>query len=154
MDLFCANSALRGIGAGAKTLSVQFTPRQLPAAPRNLFFVNGVAARIEFKESLNQWTISDAGSNVTAVSQASRTSYVLGKYNWTFEGDSKCAEKEYLLKLTGCFEGQFTCSDGECISMEGRCDHVFNCRDRSRQNQNVKLPKLFSKGLTRSPANC
>ena len=35
------------------------------------------------------------------------------------------------MKLTGCFEGQFTCSDGECISMERRCDHVFNCRDRS-----------------------
>ena len=125
----CANSALRGVGS-AKALSVHFTPRQLPASPRYPFFVNGVAARIEFSESSNQWTLLDAGSNVTARSKAGRTSYALGKYNWTFEGDSKCEANEYLLKITGCFEGQFTCSDGECISMEGRCDHTFDCRDR------------------------
>ena len=130
MDLLCPNSALRGSGA-AKTVSVHYTPRQSAADPRNLFFVNGLAARIQFSESLNQCTISDVGSNVTGVSEASRTTYVLGKYNWTFEGESKCAAKDYLLKLTGCFEGEFTCSDGECISMDGRCDHVFNCRDRS-----------------------
>ena len=101
---------------------------------KNVFFftpfLNGLAAHIQFSESLNQWMISDVGSNVTAVSQASRTSSVLGKYNWTFKGESKCAAKDYLLKLTGCFEVEFTCSDGECIGMDRRCDHVFNCRDR------------------------
>ena len=129
LHLFCPNSALRRSGT-SKDLSVRFTPRQLAADPGNLFFVSGVAARIEFSDSLDQWQLSDAGSNVTARSSASRSSYVLGKYNWTFQGDSRCPATEYLLKLTGCLEGQFTCSDGECISMEGRCNHVFDCRDR------------------------
>ena len=129
---FCPNSAFRGVGT-SKDLSLRYVPRQTPSNPDNLFFVNGLGARIEFEESLYQWTLSFAGCNVTAKSQASKSSYVLGKYNWTFEGDSKCPEKEYLLKLTGCFEGQFTCSDGECISMEGRCDHVFHCRDRCKK---------------------
>ena len=74
--LFCPNSALRRSGT-SKDLSVRFTPRQLAADPGNLFFVSGVAARIEFSDSLDQWQLSDAGSNVTARSSASRSSCFL-----------------------------------------------------------------------------
>ena len=37
-----------------------------------------------------------------------------------------------MLKLTGCNpEGEFTCDDGQCIKMEGRCNQVTDCRDES-----------------------
>ena len=70
--------------------------------------------------------------------EASDNSFALGKYNWTIEGDQKdCNEgKPYsrLLKLTGCLEGEFTCSDGQCVNMEQRCDQISHCRDESDEN--------------------
>ena len=35
------------------------------------------------------------------------------------------------LKLSGCREGEFTCWDGQCVTMEQRCDTVSHCRDGS-----------------------
>ena len=80
---------------------------------------------------MDKWTINDAGSNFTAKSQASRNSFVLGKHNWNISGDPKCPGLEFALKLTACDEKEeFTCHDGRCISMDGRCDNVFDCEDR------------------------
>ena len=33
--------------------------------------------------------------------------------------------------MTGCKEEDFTCYDGQCVSMTKRCDQVPNCRDDS-----------------------
>ena len=35
------------------------------------------------------------------------------------------------LKLSGCADDEFTCSDGQCINMNSRCDQIINCRDES-----------------------
>ena len=35
------------------------------------------------------------------------------------------------LKLTGCAEDDFTCADGQCISIENRCDQIVDCRDET-----------------------
>ena len=35
------------------------------------------------------------------------------------------------LKLTGCEEDEFTCSDGQCIDISQRCDQIEDCRDES-----------------------
>ena len=35
------------------------------------------------------------------------------------------------LTLTGCKDGQFTCRDGQCVTMEQRCDQLVHCRDKS-----------------------
>ena len=87
--------------------------------------------------------LTDAISDVTAVSQASKLSYVLGKHKWTISNDDyECNEgKPYttMLKLTGCKEeSEFTCNGGQCIKMERRCDQVTgkepNCRDKSDEN--------------------
>ena len=126
----CGASILRGSGSD-RGLGIHFTPHQSSSDPRNLFFVSRRGILVEFSKTTEMWTISDAGSNFTAVTHASKSSYVLGKHTWTFFGDSKCTENEYALKLTSCsYSTQFTCNDGTCISMDGRCDHVTNCRDR------------------------
>ena len=51
-------------------------------------------------------------------------------------GDSDCKinGKDYNghLKLTGCnATGQFTCDDGQCVTMNQRCNQLPDCRDRS-----------------------
>merc|ERR1712012_1483954 len=61
---------------------------------------------------------------------------------WTISNDAfECNEGQTystMLKLTGCAEDEFTCSDGQCIKMERRCDQVTgkapNCRDKSDEN--------------------
>ena len=60
----------------------------------------------------------------------------MGKHNWTIENDThSCSKgKPYTaeLKLTGCSEKeQFTCDNGECVSMDQRCDQEPNCRDKT-----------------------
>ena len=58
--------------------------------------------------------------NTTAITEASLESYVLGTHKWQIKDDNtECSKKGQpytrLLKLTGCREGEFTCSDGQCI---------------------------------------
>ena len=74
------------------------------------------------------WTIKDSVYNLTAVTTSAKDGYALGKQEWTIEGDHiNCHKGETyttFLKLTGCREGEFTCDDGTCVSMEQRCDQL------------------------------
>ena len=84
--------------------------------------------------------LTHATSDVTAVSRATKESYLLGKHEWTISNDvHKCGKgKPYttMLKLTGCKEeGEFTCDNGQCIEMEERCNQVPDCRDESDERQ-------------------
>ena len=96
--------------------------------------------------------LTDAKSAVTAVSNASRLSYVLGKHNWTISNDVYECGMNYTteLKLTGCNpEGQFTCDDGQCIKMESRCDQVPDCRDETDEDgcQLILLKNSYNKDI-------
>ena len=98
----------------------------------------------------------------TGTSESSYNSYVLGKHTWTIEGDShECSKgKPYTraLKLTGCEEGEFTCSDGQCVAMHYRCDQVVQCRDQSdeekceilaiKKSYNRKVPPITTVSST------
>ena len=58
----------------------------------------------------------------------------MGLHNWQINGDQYCNQGQpytALLKLTACKEGQFTCNDGFCISMDKRCDQRSDCVDSS-----------------------
>ena len=77
---------------------------------------------IEYEESELAWTLRvfAASSNTTARSESPLSSFVLGTHEWRIEKDNlDCSPKgepyTRLLKLTGCREGEFTCSDGQCI---------------------------------------
>ncbi|XP_059089598.1 uncharacterized protein LOC131885543 [Tigriopus californicus] len=60
--------------------------------------------------------------------------YPLGKRSWYFVNES-CLHNRFQirrLKLTTCeAESQFTCDDGTCISIMGRCDQKRDCDDFS-----------------------
>ena len=156
---------LRGLcGGGDSPIDNIFTPVQLPGDPNNMILLGHEHTRIEFSEKTNQWSLTDAKSTVTAISRATKVSYVLGKNTWEVINDAyKCHKGQPYttqLKLTGCNQdGEFTCNDGQCVRMEERCDQLANCRDESdedncqllvlKQNYNKKVPPI----TTVSPTN-
>ena len=101
----------------------------------SLTFVSMRGTSFEYDTDRRGWKLIVPNSNVTGSSKAAHHTYALGKHNWTITGDHGCSSKseEYTteLKLSGCKEGNFTCNDGQCVSMEKRCDQLPDCRDYS-----------------------
>ena len=129
----CKNS---GLTSPDDTLGTQYTPKQLAGSPKDVFLVGGFSTQIHYNDSSEQWVITDAASRVRAESRASRASYALGKHEWTITNDvfscSKGVSYSTHLKLSGCNPlGEFTCSDGQCVTMKQRCDQLPDCRDES-----------------------
>ena len=150
---------LRGV-CRQNSLDTLYTPKQLPDSPNQLLLLGQLHTSIQYNDSSGQWTLTDAESSVNAVSRASWLSYTLGKHTWTVTGDVfKCHEGqpyETLLKMSGCIEGEFTCDDGQCVTMQQRCNQIPNCRDKSDEvdckllilenNYNKKVPPIISTG--------
>ena len=115
--------------------------------------LGGLKTSIIFDARRGKWTLEDKESNLSAISMAPFESYTLGRHNWTIRGDKGCSEEgeEYTteLKMSGCLEGNFTCNDGQCVSMELRCDQIPDCRDKSdEENCNiVVLEKSYNKNV-------
>ena len=95
----------------------------------------GHSTSIKYDANQMLWLMNVVHSNVTGTSIASHKSFTLGKSKWTIIGDRGCDKEsdsyKVELKMTGCKEGNFTCHDGQCVSMTERCDQVPNCRDHS-----------------------
>ena len=135
----------------------RFVPKQLPDNPGNMIILGDWSTRIEYNDTTSQWILTDGRTDVTAISRATKLSYLLGKHKWTISNDGfECNEgKPYttMLKLTGCAEDEFTCNDGQCVKMERRCDQVTgkapNCRDKSDENgcQLLVLENSYNKNI-------
>ena len=126
---------LRGLCYSSLIFDTLFCPKQLPDNPGNMIILGQQSTRIEYNGTTSQWILTDAKSDVTGMSRATKLSYLLGKHEWTISYDDyHCGKgKPYttFLKLTGCADDEFTCDDGQCVKMERRCDQVTNCRDES-----------------------
>ena len=120
-------------------LDQTYLPQNSPLDGETTFYGNRKSVARFMKEDF-EWRIETNVYNTTAVSKEISGRFMLGKQNWTVEGDSKMCHggKEYniQLKLTSCNQtaGEFTCDDGQCIEMEERCDQVPDCRDESDEN--------------------
>ena len=135
--------------------------RQLQEGGANVFLVGLKHSRIDYNKAGEKWVLTDAKSSVVAEARAAgEMSYVLGKHEWIFTGDEyKCHGGETyttILKLTGCNLDEFTCNDGQCVSMELRCNQLTNCRDESdemdckllilKNTYNKKVPPIIATG--------
>ena len=98
-----------------------YLPQNSPLDGETTFYGNAKTIA-SFLRDDNQWKMESKFYNTTALSKAISGRFMLGKQNWTIEGDSKrCSDgKPYTaeLKLTSCKEGEFTCDDGQCVRME------------------------------------
>ena len=129
-----------------------FTPKQL--APQDVFLLGQFNSEIRYNLTSKLWVLTQTTSNVTAVTKADKKSHALGKYEWTVTDDNpECEEgKPYkiLFKLTGCDEkSEFTCNNGQCISLVQRCDQMPNCRDKSDEKgcQLMELEDGYNKNI-------
>ena len=97
----------------------------------------GLKTTIEHDKKSGLWKLSVVEFNVTGTSKTTQASFTLGRHNWTISGDKGCNKDtdtdsyKTELKMSGCEEDQFTCNDGQCISMDERCDQLPHCRDKS-----------------------
>ena len=95
---------------------------------------------IEYDKDKSKWNLSVVGHETVGLSLADEASSLIGKHLFTLEHDNKKCSKggepySRYLKLTGCLEEEFTCHDGQCISMRGRCNQVIDCRDKSDESE-------------------
>ena len=154
---------LRGFCPGTSLEISKYTPFQLLINPTEVIMVGQGSSLIAHDSFLHQWIISSYSvGSVEARTDASHYTYALGKHNWTIINDTeKCSGKESSytieMKLTGCNKSQFTCDDGQCVSMEERCNQLPNCRDESdesgceililKQGYKKRVPPITSAGL-------
>ena len=144
---------LRGLCSNWVVLDTLFQPRNHLSDFTKLSFV-GMKASISFDNNLQVWAMTDTVNNLTGISKASYASFTLGRHNWTIKGDTLCTGgtgSEYTteLKMSGCLKGNFTCDDGQCVSMEQRCDQLPDCRDKSdeRNCKILVLEKDYNKNV-------
>jgi hypothetical protein len=110
-----------------------------------LVFVGMVATMVYYDLVTEVWTINGTWGksygtkdDIWGTSGSPQESYILGKHRWNITNEmAGCTgNKTWLghLKLTSCDDNHFTCDDGECITMEERCDQVTDCRDESDED--------------------
>ena len=152
---------IRGLCTGSK-IDTHFT---LQNVKQSVVFLGLTGTEIKFDPTSTnpKWTLNVNIQNTTGFTTDEEMSFILGRHTWSIEGDSvKCSNGEPYsrqLKMSGCkTTGEFTCDDGQCITMEQRCDQVSNCKDQSdevgckllvlNKNYRKKVPPF-----TTSPTN-
>ena len=133
-----------------------YWPQHLPASFDKVYFVSWGSdfSRIDYNMTSSQWILSSKGSQTSAVSLADKETYLVGNHNWTVSNDDQRCNLEKgkdrmmnystELKLTSCEQGllgqmypqdgedgEFTCNNGQCVSMTKRCDQLPDCDDGS-----------------------
>ena len=102
----------------------------LVVVENNLVF-KGVTGT-EIKYSGSGWNVTVNLKVTRGFTLAEENSNAVGKHTWSISKDpTRCVTLATDLKMTGCSEGEFTCSDGNCVGMEERCDQVLDCDDKS-----------------------
>ena len=102
---------------------------------------NDIFSFLKIPKAEKKWVLHVIDPKVTGTSTAPFTSFTLGKHNWTIRGDEGCSSKDSYnteLKMSGCAERNFTCDDGQCVSMDMRCNQFPECRDKSDE-KNCKI---------------
>ena len=67
-------------------------------------------------------------------SKSLESSFLLGVNEFDFstviEDPCSSSSKSMIrrVKITACGSGQFTCDDGQCVTMDERCNQISNCR--------------------------
>ena len=127
---------MRGLCQGSK-IDTHYTLKHLNGT---VVFMGLKGTVIRFQPIVLKWTLNVNLETTMGLSTAEEDSFIMGKQEWTIEGDStQCNRGQPYtsqLKMSGCnTDGEFTCDDGQCVSMEQRCDQLPDCRDKSDERR-------------------
>ena len=81
---------------------------------------------------------------------AKQTTFVLGRHDWSMDDDLVSKGKSSQLKMSRCnTDGEFTCNDGQCVTMTQRCDQIPHCKDKTDEEkcQILITGKGYNKGV-------
>ena len=98
--------------------------------------MSGMTARIDATPD-GKFEMTLTNHNATAYSWSERQTFVLGLHRWTVQSDHRTCHPADGSPVTtqwifsACKDGQYTCNDGHCISMEQRCNQLTDCADKS-----------------------
>ena len=111
---------LRGLCPYSNIDSIYIVRNKQRSGKVNLLGFKSTVIEYDLPNHVWRLRVSGVDPNTKALSNAPMSSYVLGTHEWLIESDNiECNQegKAYRakLKLTGCREGEFTCSDGQCI---------------------------------------
>ena len=91
---------------------------------------------ISYNYTMLAWQIIDViDTKITASFESGFESMALGTNTWEITNDLLCQKGTISssLSLSACSDNQFTCGDGLCIDLEGRCDGVADCKDLTHE---------------------
>ena len=102
----------------------------------SVLYVGHFSSVLYFDREQEQWEWYDQMDNGSyASSKSLSNTMLLGRHVFDFSTvkDDPCSSeaegaKLRVVKITGCGAGQFTCNDGQCVSIDNRCDQISNCR--------------------------
>ena len=124
---------LRGLCKGSK-IDTHYTMKSINGSVVFLG-LTGTEIRFVTTSTIPSWKLSVNQMNTTSSTPAEESSFILGRYTWSVSFDSaQCfggGSYSTDLKMSGCRGGEFTCSNGDCVSMEDRCDQVSDCPDKT-----------------------
>ena len=105
----------------------------------NVLYVGHFSSVLYFDREKEQWEWYDQMDNSSyASSKSLSNTMLLGRHIFDFSTvkDDPCSSesggsKLRPVKITGCGDAEFTCNDGQCVSIDNRCDQISNCRSVS-----------------------
>ena len=116
------------------------TPKEI--GKRNTF-VGSVGWIMVYDEEEEVWKIRNKLHPDKTLTMKVNKRLPVGRFRWEI-GNSTCNEgvtEIRTLQVSSCDPEQFTCDDGNCVPLAGRCDSVADCDDVSDE-KNCKLVSL------------
>ena len=114
------------------------------------------ASTIRYDSTERVWTLRIAShTNTFGVCKSAFSTMVLGNHDWEITNDYGCSRGTEKKRLTfsSCSDDEYTCNDGQCVDMVGRCDGKVGCEDRSDELDCMLVEdnSVYQKSLTPPP---
>ncbi|XP_071552277.1 uncharacterized protein [Panulirus ornatus] len=112
-------------------------------------YLHGYYGYMVYRNNLEQWEMYDTtlSETVAVVTLPSRDSYPIGRHFWTLNTSlcNNLKHSEVQLSISVCNNYEFSCSNGDCIPKEKRCNGDNDCADFSDEDdcEMIVLPRGY-----------